>query len=267
VFAKAKYDCASIHYYPQHSVTSDSFLLYQAIPELTAQIAAVRVELAVAGRANTPIVLSEISSGLGPYGKQSQSIVGALYADMAIGEALDDGVAAMIWHIGFGSCDSRSQGGDFARSVYGWQNYGGAMIFSDGPANSCPITAPRGTLLATGNAFVAAATFVNAGGNMVGVTVAGNPDVRAYASTKAIMLINLSKTADAAATVSVNGANSGAGGTSGGAGGASVYYDKALYDESKKSIWASSKLTILPPWKGTLHLLLRRWSVTVAPLV
>jgi hypothetical protein len=260
VFAKAKYDCASIHYYPQRVATSDSFLLNEAIPQLTAQIAAVKAELAFAGRSNTPVILSEISSALGPYGKQSQSIVGALYADLAIGEALDDGVAAMIWHIGFGSCDARSRGGDFAKTVYGWQKYGGAMIFSDGPSNNCPATAPRGTLLATANAFVAAAPFVKAGGNMVGVTVTRNPNVRAYASTKAIMLINLSETVGAAATVSVDRATNGAGG-------ASVYYDKALYDESKRGLWAAPMSADLRPWKGTLHLWLPPWSVTVAQLV
>jgi len=267
VFAKAKYDCANIVYYPQRVTTSDSFLLYQAIPQLKAQIAAVKAELAAAGRANTPILLSAISSALGPYGKQSQSIVGALYADMAIGEALDGGVAGMIWHIGVGSCDARSRGGDFARTVYGWQNYGGAMIFSDGPANNCPVTAPRGTLLATANAFIAAGAFVNAGGNMVGVTVRGNPDIRAYASSKAIMLVNLSRTTGSDVTVSINGMSGGVEGTSGGGGGAIVDYDKGLYDESKTGVWAAPRLSTLLPWKRRLHLRLRRWSVTVAPLV
>jgi hypothetical protein len=259
VFEKAKYDCANIVYYPQRVETSDSFLLYQAIPQLKTQIAAVKAELAAAGRADTPILLSAISSALGPYGKQSQSIVGALYADMAIGEALNDGVAGMIWHIGVGSCDARSEGGDFARTVYGWQNYGGAMMFSDGPANNCPVTAPRGTLLATANAFVTAGTLVNGGGNMVGVTVNGNPNVRAYASTQAIMLVNLSEKVEADVTITVDGKN-------GGFGGAVVNYDKALYDQSKTGIWAAPRLAPLLPWVGHLHVRLRRWSVTVAPL-
>ncbi len=259
VFSKAKFDCANIIYYPQRVHTSDSFLLHDAIPELGAEIALVKAQLAAANRANTPILLSAVSSALGPYGKQSQSIVGALFADMAMGEALNDGVAAMIWHAGFGSCDARSRGGDFASKVYGWQKYGGAMIFSDGPANNCPVTTPRGTLLATANAFLTAAKFINTGGNMVSVTVSGNPDVRAYASNKMIMLFNLSETARASVSVTINGVSSGAGGLS-------VHYSKRLYDKSKKGVWASPSLTTLPPWKGSIHLWLRRWSVTVAPL-
>jgi hypothetical protein len=259
VFLKAKYDCANIVYYPQRIETSDSFLLYQAIPELKTQIAAVQAQLVAAHRANTPILLSAISSALGPYGKQSQSIVSALYADMAMGEALNDGVAAMIWHAGFGSCDSRSQGGDFASSVFGWQDYGGAMIFSDGHSNVCPVTAQRGTLLATANAFLAGSMFVDAGGNMVSVTVSGNPNVRAYASSKELMLFNLSKSAGATVTVSVDGAG-------GGAGGASVYYGRGLYDKSKWNVWAAPVYATLPAWKGSMHLSLRRWSVTVVPV-
>lgn len=259
VFAKSMYDCANIIYYPQRVATSDSFLLYQAVPQLGTEIALVKSQLAAANRANTPVLISAISSALGPYGKQSQSIVGALYADMAMAEALNDGAAAMIWHAGFGSCEARSQGGDFGGKVYGWQKYGGAMIFSDGPANNCPVTTPRGTLLATANAFLTASPFLDAGGNMVSVTVSGNPNVRAYASNKMIMLFNLSETARAAVTVSVNGVSSGAGG-------ASLNYDKSLYDKSKNGVWAAPSITTVSPWKGAMRLVLRPWSVTVAPL-
>jgi hypothetical protein len=259
VFAKAEYDCANVIYYPQRVETSDSYLLFQAIPQLGAEIALVKAQLAAANRANTPILISAISSALGPYGKQSQSIVGALYAGMAIGEALNDGAAAMIWHAGFGSCDARSRGGDFGSKVYGWQKYGGAMIFSDGYANNCPVTMPRGTLLATANAFLTASTFLKAGGNMVPVTVVNNPNVRAYASTKMIMLFNLSETAGTTVTISVNGVTSGAGG-------GGTRYDRRLYDKSREGVWAAPTLTIVPAWKGAIHLSLPRWSVTVAPL-
>lgn len=259
VFAKAKYDCANIIYYPQRIHTSDSFLLYDAIPELGQEIAFVRGQLAAAGRGNTPILISAVSSALGPYGKQSQSIVGALFADMAMGEALNDGAAAMIWHAGFGSCDARSQGGDFSSKVYGWQTYGGAMIFSDGRSDNCPVTTARGTLLATANAFLAASSFLKAGGNMVSVSVNGNSNVRAYASNKMIMLFNLSENSRAAVTLTINGVASGTGGPT-------THYNKRLYDRSKKGLWSGPSMTTLPAWKGAIHLMLRRWSVVVAPL-
>lgn len=260
VFAEAKYDCANMIYYPQRVHTSDSMLLYQAVPQLGTQIAMIKSQLAAANRPNTPILISAISSALGPYGKQSQSIVGALYADMAIGEAINDGANAMIWHAGFGSCDAKSQGGDFSKKVYGWQTtYGGAMIFSDGNDNNCPVTTPRGTLLATANALLTAWPFLSAGGNMVSVSVNGNPNIRAYASNKMIMIFNLSENQAAEATISINGVSSGAGGPS-------VHYNKRLYDQSKKGIWAPPNYTTVAPWKGSMQIFLRHWSVTVAPL-
>jgi hypothetical protein len=46
-----------------------------------------------------------------------------------------------------------------------------------------------------------------------------------------------------------------------------VYYDKVLYDKSKTGVWAPPRSTTVAPWKDALHLWLRPWSVTVAPLV
>lgn len=260
VFASAKYDCAEIHYYPQRVITSDQFLLYDALPQFTSELNAVKSELAAAGNPNTPLYLAEISSALGPYGRQSQSIVGALYAGMAVGEIEQDGVAAMTWHVAFGSCDARNRGGDFHSGVYGKQNYGGAMVFSDGSKQNCPARSAPNTLLATANAFLVASYFVHANENMLGVSVAGSSDVRAYAGTYqggyAVMLFNLKKTLAKNVKIEVAGKNAGSGGMV-------VTYDKAIYDKSENNMWNPPTVAALKPWTKSIKVNLPAWSVVV----
>jgi hypothetical protein len=260
VFADAQYDCAEIHYYPQRVSTSDTYLLYDAIPQFTSDVNTVKSELATAGHPNTPLFLGEIASALGPYGKQSQSIVGALFAGMAIGEAEQDGIAGMTWHLAYGSCDARNMGGDFARSVYGKQHYGGAMIFSDGSGGGCTATSPPNTPLATADAFQAASYFVHAGETMLGTSVAGSTDVRAYAGTYqggyACMLFNLNETTAQVVGVQISGKSSGTGGVQ-------VTYDKSLYNNSAQNIWSAPSVSTLGSWNNYITVRLKPWSMVV----
>jgi|HubBroStandDraft_4_1064222.scaffolds.fasta_scaffold00036_45 hypothetical protein len=260
VFPNAKYDCIEVHYYPQRLTTSDSFLLYDAIPQFTTDLNAIKTGLATAGHPNTPIYLGEIASQLGPYGKQSQSIVGALFTGMAIGEVEQDGLAAMTWHIGLGSCNGPNRGGDFGQDVYGWQDYGGAMIFSDGHSSSCPAQSAANTMLATGSAFLAGSYFVHAGENMLGALVTGSGDVRAYAGTYkggyAFMLFNLSQTDTQDVAVNITGKTSGSGGTV-------VTYDKAIYDQSQNNVWNPPSVAPLGAWNGYVDVSLPPWSMVV----
>jgi len=260
VFANAKYDCIEVHYYPQRLTTSDSFILYDAIPQFTTDINAIKAQLAAAGHPNTPIYLGEIATQLGPFGKQSQSIVGALYTGMAVGEVEQDALAAMTWHIGLGSCESPNQGGDFGQDVYGWQGYGGAMIFSDGPSQNCPAQSAPNTLLANANAFTVASYFVHAGETMLGALVTGSGDVRAYAGTYkggyAFMLFNTSQTDTQDVAVNITGKSSGSGGTI-------VTYDKAIYDQSQNNVWNPPSVTPLGSWNNTIDLSLPPWSMVV----
>lgn len=260
VFADAQYDCVEVHYYPQRLTTSDPFILYNAIPQLTTDINAIKLALATAGHPNTPIYLGEIATQLGPYGKQSQSIVGALFTGMAVGEVEQDGVAAMTWHIGHGSCQSRSQGGDFGQDVYGWQDYGGAMIFSDGRSTNCPAQASLNTLLANADAFNAASYFVHGGESMLGATVGGSSDVRAYAGTYkggyAFMLFNLNENDSQDVAVTINGKSSGSGGTM-------VTYDKAIYDQTQQNVWDPPTIAQLGSWSNSIDVTLPPWSMVV----
>lgn len=261
VFTGAKYDCAEIHYYPQahYEATSDSLLLTTAIPQLATDINAVKAELATAGHPNAKLFLGEIASGLGPYGTQAQSIVTALFAGMAIGEAEQDGIWELTWHIGHGNCNTPSVGGDWAS--YGWQKtWSGAMMFADKSSSSCPIGAPSNTLLATADAFLTGSYFVHAGEKMLGTSVAGSTDVRAYGGTYqggyAVMLFNLNETTAHDVAVTIAGKSSGTGGTI-------VTYDKAIYDKTAQNVWDPPSVTSLGSWSSSINITLPPWSMVV----
>lgn len=260
VLAQAKYDCVELHYYPQGNTVDDAFLIEKAAPGLAAYVGRLKGELAAAGRAKTPIYVGEIGSTYGTPGKQTMSITQALYAGQVVGELMKAGAARATWWIGYGGCNSSSGGGDFSPSLYGWQDFGGYMIFSDGTlADGCSTTdVPRGTLLPTARALQVASHFVRDGERMLGLSKTGLPRVRAYASTYdggfALMLFNLSKTEGSVVPVKIAGRSSGSGGEI-------VTYDKALYDASKQNVWKGPIVKKLPPWSGGFSVTLPPWSI------
>ncbi len=132
VLAQAKYDCVELHYYPQGNTVNDDFLIHKAAPGITTYLKALKGELAAAGHGATPIYVGEIGSTYATPGKQTMSITQALYAGQILGELLEDGVTRATWWLGYGGCNSKDGGGDFDPSLYGWQDFGGFMIFSDG---------------------------------------------------------------------------------------------------------------------------------------
>jgi hypothetical protein len=263
VFTKAQFDCVELHYYPQHGYSvNDAFLIDNAAPGLTQDIQTVRGELAAAGHAGTPIYIGEIGSDTEPGGKQEMSITQALYAGQAIGEMLNDGIARATWHIGYGACDPRSKGGNFSKTLYGWQDYGGPMIFSGSDiAERCNgYNVPLGTLFPTAVAFELASHFVRNGEHMLGVSASGMPDIRAYATTfaggYALMLFNLNKTSTEYVPVAIVGKSSGSGGLI-------MTYDKKMYDASKQHEWNGPATSKLGKWRNGFTLTLPAWSMIV----
>lgn len=262
VLAQAAYDCVELHYYAQGNTVSDGKLLTYGASRLTSEIKQVETELAAAGHPNAPIYVGEIGSTGGTPGKQTQSIVQALYAGQVLGELLNDGVPRATWWMGYGGCDTQAAGGDFNQSVYGWQNFGGAMIFADQQlANGCPTPSiPTGTPLATARAFQVASYFVRQGEHMLGASVSGFPNVRAYASTYAggyaLMLFNLDPSNTQNVPVTITGKSSGSGGQI-------VTYDKSLYDASQNNQWLAPTTATLPAWSGNFTVTLPPWSMVV----
>lgn len=262
VLAQAKYDCVELHYYPQGTTVNDDFLIRQAAPGITTYLNHLKTELQTAGHAGTPIYVGEIGSTYGTPGKQTMSITQALYAGQVLGELLQDGVARATWWLAYGGCNSKSGGGDFDSSLYGWQDFGGFMLFSDGTLqDGCTSeNVPRGTMLPTARTYQVASHFVRNGEHMLGVSFNSLPDVRAYATTYnggyALMLFNLNKTTPMDIPVQIDGKTSGSGGSI-------VTYDKALYDASKNNVWKGPASATLAGWNGSFTVRLPQWSIVV----
>jgi hypothetical protein len=190
------------------------------------------------------------------------SITQALYAGQVIGEMLNDGITRATWHSGYDNCETPRKGGDFSKTLYGWQNFGGSMIFSDGTVrpHCSKENVPLGTLLPTAVTFEVASHFVRKGEHMLGVSVVGMPDVRAYATRYkggyALMLFNLNKTSSQSVPVRIDGKPSGSGGTV-------WWYDKERYDASKWNVWNGPAYRSLSRWRDRFTMQLPPWSMTV----
>jgi hypothetical protein len=268
VLAQAKYDFVEYHFYAQTpGKETDAYLVGEAADELAAQLAEIKTELATAGKPKTPIYVGELGSVYTNPGKQSTSITQALYAGEALGELMNAGVARATWWLGFGSCTNPSTA-NFSSSLYGWQNFGGYQVFSDGtPEYGCPgaTAVPIGTLLPTARAFQLFAMVAKNGEHALPISLAGNDTyLRAYAATAgagtALVLINTNETDDQRVSIAIAGVGSASNVTE-------TYYDRKIYDESKSNVWEgphslSRGAQVLP-----LELNLSPWSMTVVQLL
>ena len=266
VLANAKYDFVEYHYYAQAPGSeSDTYLLANAPAALTQGVQQVKNDLATAGHASTPIYVGELGSVYANPGKQSTSIVQALFAGMAVSELLNDGVFRATWWLAYGGCNDASGGGNFSSSLYGWQNFGGYMMFSDGtPEYGCSnaTSVPLGTPLPTVRAYQLLSQVAQNGEHVLGTTVpSGYANVRAYAATHgsgyALTLFNLKENAPVTLPVAIAGLTHGS----------SVQlttYGKAQYDLSQNNVWAGPVSHTKGAFKGRLSFTLPPWSMTVA---
>jgi hypothetical protein len=269
VLSQAQYDFVELHWYAQQAgQESDNYLLTQATTELRSELTTLRAELATAGKPNTPIMIGEFNSVNARPGKQTLSIVNALFMGMAYGEMLNDNVGlATAWFGIGGTCNN---GNNNSSSLYGWQSFGGYDQVSDGSigwsnCGSSSTTIPVGTVLPNGYAQQLVSQFATPGGNMLSVAVGSSlSNIRAYASSNgsgySVMMFNLSQTATTSVTVNV--ANASAGSYSASA----ITYGKAQYDNSQNNVWTAPVSQSLGTDNGTLTVSLPPWSMTVLKL-
>jgi hypothetical protein len=263
VLARAKYDFVELHFYAQEpGQENDGYLLHEAPKALATELAVLKRELATAGRSDTPVFVGEVGSVSEHPGKQSMSITQALFAGLAFAEMMSTGVSGAAWWLGFGGCGDASTG-NFASSLYGWQDFGGYMIFSDGtPEYGCP-KAPRiarGVPFPTARVLAMLTKIAHNGDTMLGTTIIGiEPGVRAYAMTHgsdvALLLFNLNQTGDRTVAVSIDG-------VAGGTGATLVTYDRALYDRSRDGLWVGPVTRRLGEWNKQVSFALPPWSVS-----
>ena len=273
--AKGSYDFVEYHFYPQApGQESDTFLVQHAAQELTATINTIKSELATAGEPDTPIYVGEIGSVYTDPGKQSTSITQALFAGQVLGEMMNDGVSRATWWLGFGGCDSDPSVDNFSSSLYGWQSFGGYMVFSDGlPEYGCESTPElqAGILLPTARAFQLFSGVAVNGESVLNASVAGDTtDVRAYAATHgggtALVLFNDNETTSEPVTVALSEQTTATTVTV-------ETYDKAIYDQSGppgntanplgKNTWAAPTTTTISSPTLPLALTLTPWSMNV----
>jgi hypothetical protein len=227
------------------------------------EIATLRAELRAAGRGNVPIYLGELGSVYANPGKQAQSIVQALFAGIVLGELADADVFRATWWLGYGGCNDASSG-NFSSSLYGWQNFGGYMIVSDGlPEYGCynATSVPLGVLLPTSRAFQVMSSYIRSGERAASYSRTGAySDLRVFAVSRgtsyAVALFNLQKTASFPMSVAIDKL----------AAGSSLEmttYGKAQYDLSKNNVWAGPVTSQSGAWHGPVTFTLPPWSMTV----
>jgi hypothetical protein len=268
VLSSASYDFVELHYYAQNNPgqESDSWLLNSSASDYATQIGLVRADLAAAGHPNTPIMVGEDNSISYNPGKQTTSIVNALFMgqNLAVG-ILNNLMISTIW---FGDGGTQNCGNNNSASLYGWQNWGSYdLVFGNTQYsyNGCSgnTVVPEGTLSPSGQAFALTSQFAVPGNSMIGLSIgSGLSNVNAYAATKgsgyALLLFNLSGTVTS--TVSVDMTNT----TRTSFMASTLTYGKAQYDASQNNIWtgpvsanlgtvnASSISVTLPPYSITL---------------
>ncbi|HJS89927.1 MAG TPA: hypothetical protein VJ738_08200 [Steroidobacteraceae bacterium] len=271
VLAHAPYDFVELHDYAQlPGKESDSYLLEQGPQDLARRIDTLRGELAVANKADTPLMLGEFNSVAYSPGKQSMSIVNALYTGLAYGEVLNENLAVATWWFGAGGTQL-CRHINLSSDLYGWQNYGGYDLVAANASsawNGCrsgPVV-PEGALFPSGDAFSMVSRFAQPGARMLAVTVSPDlADIRAYADALSphgygIMLFNLNESASRKITLAI--ANSPQASYSA----TTLTYDKRLYDQSRQNIWLQPQSASLGTVGATPTLTLPPWSMTLLTL-
>ena len=274
--AKGYYDFVELHFYPQApGAENDTTLINQDAQLVTTNTNIVKAELAEWGTANTPIFIGEEGSVYGTPGRQAMSITQALFAGQVLGEEMNDGISRATWWIGYGGCADMSFSGNYSASLYGWQTFGGYMVFSDGLTDYYECTAETlapGILMPTARAFQLFSNVAVTGENVLTATVAGDTqDVIAYAATHsggtALFLVNRNETASQQVSIVLSGQTTASSVTE-------ITYDKAIYDLSGSptgyfpdpvgtDTWAPPTTTTISSPTLPLSLTLAPWSMTV----
>jgi hypothetical protein len=268
VLKNAKYDFIELHYYAQGPGSeNDGNLILNGPRSLTSQVATLHSELQAVGRGSTPIYLGELGSVYTNPGKQAQSISQALFAGLSLAELARDNVFRATWWLGYGGCNDSSSGANFSSSLYGWQNFGGYMIFSDGTpeygcSNATPV--PTGTLLPTARAFQVMSSYIQNGERITDVVASGATSrLRAYAVSRgtsyALALFNLDGSNKLATTISIDNFTSGSSVQT-------TTYGRAQYDLSRNNVWAGPVSATSGKWLGPVTVTLPAWSMTVVTL-
>lgn len=270
VLSHAPYDFVELHWYAQEpGKENDTYLLERAPGAFRAAIRTVRTELAAAGKPDTPILVGEVNSVSYNPGKQTVSIVNALFAGQVLTEGIAAGLAGDAWWFGDGG--TQNCGHNNSPSLYGFQNWGSYDLIFGATAydyNNCTSSAqgpivPEGTLSPSGDAFRLVSQFARPGAHLLAVSSAA-PELRAYAATwgsgYALLLFNLNGTTPESVHIVLRHA----------AGshyvGTQSVYGKTQYDQSRENLWPGAVTHPLGRLGDAFALTLPPWSMSVVTL-
>jgi hypothetical protein len=286
VLTNACYDFVEVHYYaPGNATVSDQTMLYNDAgyaPTFTATINHVKAALAAGryGNPNIPIYVGELNSS-GPPIQRDGSITNALFAAGMVGEAMNDGIAALSWWNGFAPCRPSPL---TQANLFSSDNYQTFSLFSSGPASALQCPAPVGAAYPVAQLFSLLAPEVVDGAQAFPVQL--NPTLRnrylrAYAvrdgTSYAVIVINVNKTSSVLGAVGVDSLPAGSSATI-------QYYDVGQYCQSNygsmvgpatstptctptgNTIVGPTPVKSLGPWNGFVPVNLTPWSVTVITL-
>jgi hypothetical protein len=256
VLANARYDFVELHFYPDDD--DDEHLLTTAPASLTGVLGATKAELAAAGHASTPIYLGEFDDNAGA-GKQTATIVDALFVGMVIGEVTNAGVPMATVYEGVADCPSI---GNNSSSIYGWQAFGSFGMYAS--ANSYQrCSTPALTPFPKARAYQVASLYVVPGEKPLPIANSANL-VQAYAATHgtgfAFMLFNLDQNNSTTQTIGVRSTPT----TSFTA--TTTTYGKAQYDKSQAGVWSGPVTASLGTVSNPMTITLPPWSMTVVQL-
>lgn len=276
VLKYAKYDFVDVHVYPEMPPHDDDWLLRQGPGRVAAVIEHVREALRRAGRPATPVFVGEWNSAAYDLGKQSTSIVEALFAGMTAAQMLEMGVPYAAFFDGFEPSCGMAPGD---RQLYGSLPFGSWSLFSAGAQTdtwpgTCPHVGrfpPSGTPYPAARALAMVRAFAVPGQAMLPVRVDGEPGsgasgpVRAYAVSGPagyrVLLVNLDRTQEADATIAFDGAS------------ATEFdlttqtYGKAEYDRIAKGIFLAPVRHAFGPRTAPFAVALPPWSMTLVDAV
>jgi hypothetical protein len=191
---------------------------------------------------------------------------------------MNDGVTRLTWWLGFGGCADSTFGANFSSSLYGWQSFGGYMVFSDGLTDFYQCTAETlapGVLLPTARAFQLFSNVAVNGESVLPASVTGDTtDVVAYAATHsggtALVLFNRNETTSEPVSITLSAQTTVTSVTV-------ETYNKAIYDLSGSptgtppdpagtSTWAPPTTTTISSPTLPLTLTLTPWSMNVVTI-
>jgi alpha-N-arabinofuranosidase len=200
-----KPDYYTFHFYPTAPGAESDSYLFQAgavFDQVYGQCRQMLIDFYGNAGASIPIYVTENNACWKPPGKQTTSIVNALYLVRAWGKAILGGAEAFVW---WNLHNGASTDGNLSPSLYGWRNYGDFGILASGGLGNEPLNSPYPVFYA----LKLLKLFARPGDTLVQTSVTSDL-LSVYASKSAVtgrvklMVVNIARSSSLTSTIAVN---------------------------------------------------------------